>query len=231
MEDKYSIYISKYNNIETKLCKLNNAPADANIKWFEDSLEDVKIKNKLYLCRIIRNYIQHNTDYKEFITITDEMLKFLDSIDFMVSSKLNTAENIMVPLKKIKYGKIEDNIQDVVKIMSSKNFDFIPIIDNDYKLTGIFSVTSILTLISSEGLKKTSKFKDLDSKKYLGINKDTVKFIGKEVLVEDIYKIFFNSKNNKNQTKLIIVTSTGNSKGNVLGIITDYDIYNFNQNK
>lgn len=226
MEDKYTTYISKYNDIETKICKIDGAPIDANMKWFEDSLEDIKLRNKLYLCRIVRNYIQHNSDYKDFISITDNMLNFLDSIDIMVNSKLNTAENIMIPLKKIQYRKINDNIFDTISFMNLKNIDYIPIIDDEYKVIGIFSISSVLNLISNDFLKKTSKFKDLDFKKYLNINKDTVKFINKDKLLEDIFEIFISSKGNKNPTKLIIITSTGNSKGNVLGIITEYDIYN-----
>lgn len=224
MEDKYTLYISKYNNIETKLCKLEDAPVDANMKWFEDTLEDIKLKNKLYLCRIIRNYIQHNSDYKDFICITDGMLNFLDSVDVIVNSKLNTSENIMIPLKKICFKRIEDNVLDCIAIMNSKNYDFIPIIDDNNKILGVFSTGSIVNLISSEGIKKSLKFKDLD-KKYLNINKDIIKFVNKDILVEEIIDIFENSKGNKNSVKLIIVTSNGNSKGDILGLISEYDVY------
>ena len=98
--DKYDIFINEYNKLENILSQLSGAPNDANMKWLEDTLDDIKMRNKLYLCRIMRNYIQHNTDYRKFINITDEMIDFIRYMYKLVYSKLVTVDEYMIPLKK-----------------------------------------------------------------------------------------------------------------------------------
>ena len=72
--------LNLYKKIETAIPKMKDAPIDANVRWFEESIVDMEKRNKLYLCRIIRNYIQHNADFKTFIHITSEMIDFLSNI-------------------------------------------------------------------------------------------------------------------------------------------------------
>ena len=47
MIDKYSLFITKFKEIEILLPKIKNAPLDANMKWLEDNTSDLNIKNKL----------------------------------------------------------------------------------------------------------------------------------------------------------------------------------------
>lgn len=224
--NKYDEFIFKYNRLETLLHKLPNAPLDANMKWYEDSLEDNKIKNKLYISRVTRNFIQHNEDYKNFIEVSDGMINFLDDIYVSLYSNLITAEKIMIPLKKIYIGKISDKVYETINIMNSKNLELIPIIDNSSnKLIKVLTIKNLPQIF--EKVNKKTTFKEFLDTKELEIPKDYIKFVNKDTLLEDIILIFENSRKNKKVVQYIIVTDTGTSKGDILGIISPFEAYNF----
>lgn len=224
MEDKYTSFISEYNKLETILCKLPNASQEANMRWLEDSLTDMKTKSKLHQCRVLRNYIQHNPDYRDFINISPNMIVFLQDMYKDVLNKLNTVEIIMIPNKKIQMKLQTDNINDAINIMINKNIDYIPIINNDVVI-GILSKDEVLKLYFNNEIKKTTKIKDIDIKK-ISINKNEIKFIEKNKLLEDALNLFNNQRTSKTPLRMLIVTSNGKSTGTILGLLTEFDIYN-----
>ena len=217
MENKTTQYITKYNDIENLLNKIPNAPIDANMKWLEDNISDLKIKNKLYLCRVIRNYIQHNSDGKEFISINDNNLSFLDEMKTFVLNKIQKAEDIMVPSKKLISATTDSKVVDVIKIMNSKNYGFIPIFDKNEVYITCFTKEDALILFEQDKIKKTTKFSNLDIKKDFNKNKVLVKFSSKDKLIEEVSEIL--NQNNLKSTKLLI-TDNGKSTGKVIGLLT-----------
>ena len=86
--NKHDLFIDEYNKVENLLSKLPNAPIDADMKWFENNCEDATIKNKLFYCRISRNYIQHNRDYLTFVGVTDGMISFMQDMYKYVYARL-----------------------------------------------------------------------------------------------------------------------------------------------
>lgn len=220
LENKIAIYITKYNDIENLLNKLPDAPSDANMKWLEDQITDIKIKNKLYLCRILRNYIQHNSDFKEFISITDTMIDFLDEIKSLVLNKLTLIKTVMIPKKKLIIKKLSDSILETIIIMNSKNIDCIPIIDDNETVLTIFTKDDALQLFEKEKIKKSTKFKDLDQKKELNKNKVLFKFSSENKLIDEIIDLFTQEK----PIKLLIITDSGNSKGKIIGLLSKEDL-------
>ncbi len=209
MEDKYALYIKKYNEIENLIPKLKGAQPDSNMKYLEDITTDNSEKNKLYLSRITRNYIQHNSDYKDFIEISDGQLKFLDEIYLKVYGQLDTIKNIMVPTKKAFIKDSKEKISDSIDIFIKKEKNFI-IISEENKFVGILTPIDVLEIVNS-GIKKTDKFDGID-KKILNRNKQKVSFLKEDALIEEATKEL-------KEKEIIIVTDTGKSTGKILGIL------------
>ena len=44
---------------------------------------------------------------------------------------------------------------------------------------------------------------------------------------EEILNMFITTRNTKKPLELILVTDTGNSKGKLLGLITEFDVFNY----
>ena len=209
MEDKYALYIKKYNEIENLIPKLKGAQPDSNMKYLEDITTDNSEKNKLYLSRITRNYIQHNSDYKDFIEISDGQLKFLDEIYLKVYGQLDTVKNIMVPTKKAFIKDSKEKISDSIDSFIKKEKNFI-VISEENKFVGILTPIDVLEIVNS-GIKKTDKFDCID-KKILNRNKQKVSFLKEDALIEEATKEL-------KEKEIIIVTDTGKSTGKILGIL------------
>ena len=54
----------------------NSDDEDINVFWLENHAKDGSIQNKLRLCRMIRNYAQHNEDYKSFLAMQSDMIVY-----------------------------------------------------------------------------------------------------------------------------------------------------------
>ena len=83
----YEEFLNLYKSIESAIPKMKDASSDANVRWYEETITDAEKRNKLYLCRITRNYIQHNVDFSTFINISPGILSFLRDIYIEVISK------------------------------------------------------------------------------------------------------------------------------------------------
>ena len=73
MSKKHDEFIAAFKRIEQNIKKLPNVTPDANFKWLEDQMNDQTLITKMRMCRLLRNYIQHEPDYESFITINDGM--------------------------------------------------------------------------------------------------------------------------------------------------------------
>lgn len=202
--DKYDSFINKFKEIEGIVTKIPNAPSSANIKWYEDSIDDAEKRNKLYYCRIVRNYIQHNNDYKEFITITDGMINFLNEISVEISSKIYQAKDEMIPLSKINKATTKDKAIDTLKLMTKKKISLCPIIEDDIYvgMINIYELTDFVLENKTKTLKDYTKIKQ----------KTGYKLIKESLPMEEVLNL-------KRDNSYIFCTDTGTSKGKIIGVI------------
>lgn len=208
MITKYDIFISNFKEIESLITKLPNTPIDANFKWLEDNTLSSEKKNKMYICRILRNYIQHQKDFNTFLEISDNMLKFLEELKKELISQIEKAEDNMIKLDKMEKCFNTSKTKDILKIMSKKKLEYIPFLKDDI-LIGTISIYDLLnfSLDINEKENKTlssfSKFK-----------KNNYKFVKPDILMEEILKI-----KEKNNVNFIFVTERGTSKTKIIGVI------------
>jgi len=204
-------FLDKYKKLENILTKWQSG---MSVRDFEEEILDQETRNKLYTCRVIRNYLQHNADI-DFIEISNKMIKFLDIMFEEVFGKLSDNSDIMMPISKVPYKMMKDNITDVVKVMNAKGFNYVLILDENKKLVGIFSDISLQKIYLNGGNKKK-----LESvKEYLKVPKKYIKFAIEEELSEESIKLI-----TEEDIELIIVTDNGKSTGKVVGIITEKEI-------
>lgn len=202
---KQNYFIELFKEIENIVCKLPNAPEDANFKWYEDMILDNEKKQKLYVCRILRNYIQHHKDCVSFIEISDDMLKFMQEILIEITSQLNKAEDEMIKLNKIIYCTFKDKGLDILKLMTKKKIEYIPLIEDNI-LVGIISIYDLTDFVLENKTKNLSNFTKF--------KKNSIKFIKPICLMEEVLEI----KKDTN-IKFVLVTENGTSKTKILGIL------------
>ena len=81
MNLEYQLFIDKFKRVEQAVKLLdgyNNTGSP--VKFLEDYLDGSPLQTKIRMCRNVRNYIQHEPDYENFIRISPGMLECLDDV-------------------------------------------------------------------------------------------------------------------------------------------------------
>ena len=141
-------YLEKYKKLEELLKQSQGFPD--SIFELETSYNNSKEGEKLKLCRLVRNYLQHNTDV--FIEPTEEMIKFLDSEIFEIESKFLRVKDQCIRSKAIS----EDlTFKEAILLLNTKNF--LPVVNKDNLVIGTFNDTVIRKSIKNNKLNNKIK--------------------------------------------------------------------------
>lgn len=145
--------------------------------------------DKLKLCRMVRNYIQHNEDYADFVAVTPAMITFLAHETARALEYTQKASDVMVRTKPLKETDIISE-----SLSRLKNADFIPVVRDDRTVMGVFSARSLADMILA-GLTKTSSFADMQNQLLKGIrirfcpaDRPVFDMIGQKYIVTDTGK-------------------------------------------
>lgn len=184
-------YLDKYKKLEELLRQSQESPD--SIFELETNYNNSKEAEKLKLCRLVRNYLQHNTD--DFIEPSEEMIKFLDSEIFEIESKFLRVKDQYTRTKAIS----EDlTFKEAILLLNTKNF--LPVVSKDNLVIGTFNDTVI---------RKSIKNNKLNNK--IKTNKDLLSGVLPFVSINDNIKDI--------QSGSYIVTLNGNKSEKYKGIL------------
>ena len=198
MSLQHDNFIAAFKRVEQLVRNYPGAPEGANFKWLEDKMTDQKIQSKMRMCRMIRNYVQHEEDYGEFIGIADGMISFLNSLYAQLSKTTGVYSLIMSNVVSINE---QDTLVSAAKLLKQGN-DNVMVVSND----GIFRgwITSEFFLQrAANGCTGGFISNSVDL-----LDRDNTVFVKADDVVP------------KDRPKCrIVVTTTGNSYGVVKGVV------------
>ena len=180
------------------------------------------MRNDLYFFRKIRNFYAHHPNADKRLKLTDTFKS-----DFLALCKKFTAElsEIVIPESDIFKQKLSDPIGPAIKVMKERVFTHIPIMTGN-KVWGVFSESTLLDLAEKGHLPKVDKntqFVDLGS--FITYHKTCVyDFVDSNATLDDIRRIFYDEISKRRKLEVLFITSTGTKDGNLLGMITVWDI-------
>ena len=153
-------FIESYNEFEILLRKEKEMPP----LEYEEHLppEDM---NKLKICRICRNYIQHNG--KDFVIPTEAMVSFIKSLASKIESEITSVKDNMSRVKPL---TPKDNITDAAKRL--ERLPFVPVVENDVCIGVITDET-----IRKACAKNTKKIKDMSL--------SSIKYTKRDIFLKD----------------------------------------------
>ena len=141
-------YLDKYKKLEELLRQSQESPD--SIFELETNYNNSKEAEKLKLCRLVRNYLQHNTD--DFIEPSEEMIKFLDGEINNIESEFLRVKDQYTRAKAIS----EDlTFKEAVLLLNTKNF--LPVVNKDNLVIGAFNDTVIRKSIKNNKLNNKIK--------------------------------------------------------------------------
>ncbi len=188
MKKECDIFLKSYKKLEEVLTKEGKT-----IYEFEQELDQTAGK-KLQLCRLTRNFLQHENDI--FITPTVEMISFIDAQVLSLESKyLHVKDKMTRQTALLWTEKMKDAAAKLPKKITG-----IPVIDPDKNFFGLLVPESVITSISEGKFGKSLKSQLEYLIKPNGILKP-------DMLLENIH------------SGIYVVTSDGTESGKYRGVL------------
>lgn len=183
--------------------------------------------NIIYYCADVRNVCSHikkiNDEY--VVSPNEYLVKELKSIINEIENPIKLI-SIAIPIKKIYKRDIEDSIKQTIKIMNENTYTHVPIFDKGL-IIGVFSENAMFNYINNEEIVAIDEHISFENMlPYLNIENQTesILFLQKDILVDDVIKKFKDNFKSNEKLACIYITDNGKQSGNLLGMITSWDI-------
>lgn len=142
-------FLNEYKALETALRDNPEQP---------DTVFDLEntsnFSDKLKLCRMIRNYAQHNEDYQRFLR-WDSMTAFLEQIRREIEKKEETVRDIT---RRYTVLTLNNTVEELLLGLSKTKFPFVIITDVKGEYLGVVDASFLVSLLAS-GVKTKGKLK------------------------------------------------------------------------
>ena len=165
-------FLEKYKKLEAAIAEASMIPgvkgSPGSVYELEDMLENEENKNRLRVCRIMRNYMQHNAP--EFVAITDGQLDFLDRMTETVTGRKRLVKDNMKRIQKPL--TINDSIQTGLEYLAKRSRDWMPVVDKDGYVQGIVTYKVLGTALAQGLTLRTKIVKAGLSKEYESVSPD-----------------------------------------------------------
>lgn len=197
-------FLAAYKNLESEIRTLN--PNDSIYDYENRLSESDPVKSeKLKVCRINRNFIQHNTDGEKFVSvISDKWVDFLNSEANAIHSR-----NDLVKKHLYKATAINEKttISEAMDIIVKSKIDVVPVVIVKNTFYGIVTPMQILVAYKKAG---SVRSKLLDFVPLKAIEKTRMNY--EYAKLTDRYVDF--------APKMpVIITSDGNEQGTYIGFL------------
>lgn len=177
------------------------------VRSYEEQLPDAESK-KLQICRILRNYIQHNADYEKFIQISPNMQSFLEEQVHNVRCLKGVLKDAMISVAK--YGCLfseTDSVVDAAATLTKKKRDKGLVLSKTGEVVGLLSKNVISDLVGEKAITASTKISKIVGK----LDTDyRLKFLSSSTPMDIV-------KNDLEKDSELIIVIT-NKTGNIVGL-------------
>jgi predicted transcriptional regulator len=142
-----------------------------SVKEYEESLTDSQLKQgKVRICRMIRNYIEHEN--ADFVEASDRMINFLEQTTIELDEQEIPVKKKMIAIKNA--IRDTDLIVVAADFMTKRKASLIPVFDKNDFAVGVLSGSDIIKYIASGDFTKAKKVSAVQSPHRFGfINEST----------------------------------------------------------
>ena len=215
-------YLEKYSVFEEWA---NLKFGEGGLWYLEENHHDRKIRKELRYFRTVRNFLTHNPyeTPEPFILLTDA---FKERFDHLCSKLMDKITSVCIPYDNIYMCKMADKVLPTISTMREKTYTYVPIMKGR-TVWGVFCESTIFSM-AGEGdlalIKENATFFDI--RKYIldYSNKGIYDFVWSDATIDDVCKIFSDAMDKGRRLDVLYITNTGTSEGELVGLITVWDI-------
>jgi predicted transcriptional regulator len=149
--DFYKEIIKIYNDIDTELKEKSKQTTFSerfhDYLVFEPRLK--KYSSEIDLLSKIRNLIAHNNKTSESIEVKQELVIIGKEVLNILNNPI-IANNLGTKIEELYFVTLNTKVNYVIEYMRKKRFSFVPILDQNNKLIGVFSSDVLLNILSKK---------------------------------------------------------------------------------
>ncbi len=196
------------------------------VKFINDR-EGKNYREKLDLCREIRNFLSHHSDIEgePVIEPSESIIKFLDEvIDFVERPPL--AVGFCTLYENVLKTTPSQKAQTVMKKMQRMGFSHIPVV-SEGEFIGVFSVSTVFSYALKYGINEELTIGDFAE--FLPPDKhenERFKFMHKDVSLFEVRAEFEKKPFRSKKLAVIFLTENGTPNSKVVGLLTPWDVIN-----
>ena len=196
--------------------------------------ESAPVKDKLNICREVRNLLTHSADERgePLIEPSDVLIHDLcQIIEYVKRPPL--AIHFMTNRSQLLTADLGQRVYEVMRSMEKRGFSHIPVLSKG-EFIGVFSIGTVFSFavrdMGHDGLSPQARIKDFLP--WLPIDKHTMEcygFVDEGATYADVKWEFERIKRNEKRLSALFVTKTGTIAEQLMGMITPWDVLGSNQ--
>lgn len=139
-----SIYLEKYKSLEMAL--RIGLSSDMTVLKYEDTLTGDDA-DKMRMCRMVRNFLQHTPNASLFIEPTAAMISFIEKQIAYVLARAEKAKDLLYKAPVIKETS---SLRETSKVFVKANnkYHWLPVVDGESKVIGVLTEARVMKAIS-----------------------------------------------------------------------------------
>ncbi len=224
-------FLNLYRTLEELLCeKYSDRTRNYGsvVMQFINNAEGRQFKDKLNLCREIRNLLSHHPEVngESIVEPSQAMIDILNEvIEYVKMPPL--AISYATPFENLLKASLNNKVLTVMKKMERRGFSHIPVIESG-RFIGVFSIGTIFMYISeNNSVENIDEMEIRDFLKYIPLEAHTTerfRFMSETTTVVEAKTAFEQPHQRSRRLAAIFITDTGSQSGRLLGMITPWDI-------
>ena len=229
--DRADEFLDKYRQLEEAL--RNKYGGDEKnygspIVRFLSEKESKPYRDRLNVCREIRNFLTHHTEFdgERVIQPSNSLIRFLDEVTAFVKSP-PSALNFATLYEDILKTSLSQKAQTVMKKMQRQGFSHVPIIENN-KLYGVLSSYAAFEFVTEQGMQILSdETKVKDMKSYLPIDRhrnEYYRFMPKTTTFIEADEAFEKRDEKRRRLVSIFITDHGRNDEPIRAMLTPWSV-------
>ncbi len=230
--DRADEFLDRYRALEEALIKKygGDERGGSPVVRFINSRESEPWRERLNLCREIRNLLSHHAEFggERVIQPSDKLIKFLNDVGEYVSRPPLALECSTLFADILKTTPSQKSLT-VMKKMERQGFSHVPVIENG-GCTGVFSTGTVFSYALINGmdsLRDDMLIRDFGELLYPERHStERFSFVSKDATISDVRELFERA-NTRKRLAAVFITDNGSQGGRILGMMTAADLISY----
>ena len=224
------VFLQKYRVLEGLLEKRYEGRRIASsvvIEYIRD-IDSQPVRVDLDLLREIRNILSHNAGPggEPVVEPSDEMLARLDEIIAYVK-RPHRAADFGTPADKIYFAHLNDSVIQVMRGMFNNGYSHVPVTEKG-SAVGVFSVRSLFDYLAEHGLNAANdelRIRDLSGHiRFEGRGGERYMFVSAQTSIVEVRQMFQKYTERNRRLSAVFVTENGDPGGELIRMLTPWDV-------